>query len=224
MTRMPTVRASAALAAGGALVALLALSGCGTARPGAAAVVGDQRISTTSLQGTVQAVQDAQAEGGGGQAPDPAKVQRDALSRRIVGLIVDEAAGREGVTVDRGEVDARLTQVEEGVGGRKQLEAALLQDGVSTTELPALLRQTVQVEKIGEDLVPGSGQQVQLQRQQRIGTMLSRVSKDIGVTVNPRYGRWDAKRATLVPDVNDLSRPAAGSPQGAAVGGGPQGG
>jgi len=196
------------LAAGLALLAGLSVSGCGPVRAGAAAVVGDQRITVAQLHDGVAAVQDEQQKQGGGAASGTAKLQQDVLTRKIVGLVLAEAGRREHVHVTQGEIDDRVTQVAQGVGGRKRLEAALLQQGVATSELPGLVRQSLLAEKIGEALVPGSGQQVQAQRRSRTNALIVKVSKDLGVTVSPRYGTWNVDKAQLGAARNDLSRPA----------------
>jgi hypothetical protein len=204
--RRRTVRV---LAAGLALTAGLAATGCEPVKAGAAAVVGQERLATSELHATVEQITEEQEKAGGGHG-DAAQLQRQVLTRQIVGVIVDEAAERRDLSVTRGEVDARLDQLAQGVGGREKFEKAVVSDGVSPDELPGLIRQTLLIEKLGEQLVPGSGEQVQVQRQQATGRVLTRIAREIGVTVSPRFGTWDPQRAQLTPDVNDLSRPAEG--------------
>ncbi|MGH8867750.1 MAG: SurA N-terminal domain-containing protein [Actinomycetes bacterium] len=203
------------LAAGLALTAGLAVTGCEPVKAGSAAVVGDERITTSDLQSTVAAVTEAQEGRGGNEGT----LQQGALTRMIVGVIVDEAVARNHVRVTPGEVDERLSQLTQQAGGRAQLESSLVGQGVGPQELPGLVEQTLALEKLGTRLVPGAGPQAQAAQQQAVGRTLTRLSRNLGVTVNPRYGRWDARRAQLVPQVNDLSRPAKGS-GGATPGGG----
>lgn len=189
-----------------AALAALGVSGCQPVQAGAAATVGDERISTSALENTVEAVLAAQQRTQAG-APDEGQLQRSTLSRMIVGIIIGEAASREGVTVTRGEVDARIDQVRQQVGGTQQLRQALLQDGIRPADLPSLVEQSLAAEKIGEKLVPGAGQQVQIERQTRVSQLLQQVSAGLDIEVSPRYGRWSAQQASVVPDFDELSQP-----------------
>jgi len=139
-----------ALAAG---LAALLLSGCGEGqvRPGAAAIVGEQRITSDSLQQIVdRGLSDPQAEEQLGQ--DRQAFQRQALSRLINREVLEEAAQREGVTVTEGDVDAQLERFAEQAGGREALEAQAAQSGISPQDLPRFLRDVVLDQALGDEL------------------------------------------------------------------------
>jgi hypothetical protein len=59
---------------------------------------------------------------------------------------------------------------------------------------------------------------LQEQRAQATGTLLRDVASDLGVEVNPRFGRWDPETGSIeaVDDPNDVTTPApdAGAPDG----------
>ncbi|MCA1825096.1 MAG: peptidylprolyl isomerase [Frankia sp.] len=50
---------------------------------------------------------------------------------------------------------------------------------------------------------------LQTVRDERLGKLLADVTAELKVRVNPRFGRWDAKSATLLPPPDDLSSPAS---------------
>jgi FKBP-type peptidyl-prolyl cis-trans isomerase (trigger factor) len=90
-------------------------------RPGAAAIVGEQRIPVDSLQEVVErGLADPQAEEAVGD--DREGFQRQVLSRLVNREVLREAAEREGVTVDDGAVDAQLQEFAAQAGGREALE------------------------------------------------------------------------------------------------------
>jgi len=93
----PASRASLLLT--GTLVVAAVLTGCRTS-PGAAALVGDDRISTETLQSQVQqALADPQAEAALGN--DRAAFARTELGRLINNAIVASAAARHHITVSQ---------------------------------------------------------------------------------------------------------------------------
>lgn len=150
--RSPLVIRSSRLAASAGLAVLL-LSGCGSgaARPGAAALVGDTRIATDRLQEVVErGLSDPAAAEQLGQ--DRPAFQRSTLSRLIHREVLAVAAEREGVRVDDGDVDAQLEDFAAQAGGRDALEAQAAQNGISTEDLPSLLRDVVLEQALGDEL------------------------------------------------------------------------
>ena len=138
MTRTPRRRA---LAAG---TALLLLTGCGDGevRPGAAAVVGTDRIEVSELQELVdRGLADPQAAQQLGA--DRAAFQRSALSRLINNEILEQAAEDEGVEVTEGDVDEQLERFAEQAGSREALEMQAAQSGVSPQDLRPFVRSIV---------------------------------------------------------------------------------
>ncbi|NSC22138.1 hypothetical protein FM076_13435 [Streptomyces albus subsp. chlorinus] len=210
-----TLSAAAAL-----LAATPLLTACGNdAHPGAAATVKGDRISMAQLQSRVGAVRDAQREAPQGEQmiKQSGKLTRSTLDGMIRERIVARAAEKAGVGVTRREVQRVRAELEKQAGGKKQLEAALLrQQAVAPDEIDDRIRMQLRVEKIarakGIDPTSPDGNQ-------RLNAELSRVSEDMRINVNPRYGTWDAKTSTLAgartPWLRDLSGEAADRSQNA---------
>lgn len=135
-------------------LAVLLLSGCGAGqlRPGAAALVGDSRISTATLE---QVVDDGLADPQAQQqlGADRAGFQRQVLSRLVKRQVLAVAAERRGVTVSDGDVAAQLALFVEGAGSREALEAQAAASGVSPEELDRFVRDLVLEQELGDDLV-----------------------------------------------------------------------
>jgi parvulin-like peptidyl-prolyl isomerase len=146
VTRTPRLLA---LAAG----AVLLLTGCGDgqARPGAAAVIGGERITTDQLQEIVErGLADPQAaQQLSGDLP---AYQRLALSRLINAEILEQAAEQEGVDVTEGEVDAQVEQFAQQAGNRETLEQQAAQSGIAPEDLVPFVRSIVLDQQLGDAL------------------------------------------------------------------------
>jgi parvulin-like peptidyl-prolyl isomerase len=133
------------------LLAAAALTGCDTS-PGAAAVVGSQRISTHRLQ---QEVDRGLANPSAAQqlGADRAGFVRKELSRLVTNLLVAKAAQNNGVTASNSDIDQELASLAQQAGGQQQLEQSAASSGVPKPELRNFLYYYVLQQKIGAKLV-----------------------------------------------------------------------
>ncbi len=191
-----------------ALAAGVALSGCSaTERPGAAAVVGGQRIDVRTVQQSTTELLEARGAQGGG---DPADAQRATLGHMILSRVLEAAAKDRGVEVSSAQVAQRRREFEQSFGGAKQLETAILQENVAPSYGAQFLKDIVTIERLGEDLVPGDAQQVQQQRGAELGKLLKTTGNRLDIEVNPRYGTWDLQSGGIAPMVSGgLAKTAA---------------
>lgn len=200
-----TVSGAAAL-----LVAAPLLTACGNdAHPGAAAVAGGERISMGQLQSKVEAVRDAQraTPQGAEMLRGSGQLTRAALDSLIRERIVKQAAEDAGVSVTRSEVGKYRAGLRKQAGSEKRLKDALLQQqAVAPSQIDDWMRMQVSVDKIAKskDIDPRTPQgNLKLRKQ------LSKTSEDLHISVNPRYGKWDAKESTLgnasEPWLNDVT-------------------
>lgn len=150
MTRTPRRLLTSAVTAG---LAALVLTGCGSSpvRAGAAATVGQQRITTTELGDYVtRGLKDPQAQQQLGA--NRAGFERDVLARLINHDILVEAAKRDGVSVTSGQVDARMAQYEQQAGGAAQLVQQAAQNGVSKQDLRGFVSDLVLSDALADEL------------------------------------------------------------------------
>jgi foldase protein PrsA len=145
------IRSSRLVATTGLAVLLLSGCGSGSVRPGAAALVGEERITVDTLQQVVErGLADPQAEQSLGQ--DRSEFQRQVLSRLVNREVLREAARREGVSVSDGDVDAQLQDFAAQAGGEEALEAQAAQNGISPEDLQPFLRDVVLEQELGDVL------------------------------------------------------------------------
>ncbi|MFI9627148.1 SurA N-terminal domain-containing protein [Streptomyces sp. NPDC052042] len=211
--RRTALTVSAALLVG---TPLLAACG-GQAQPGAAALVGGDRIEVSTVQGQVAAVREAQSESrDGDQLVDKSgQLGRAKLHSLIFDRILDRAAQDAGVSVTRGEVQEMRKAAVAQSGGEARLLAAMLQQSwVAPDQIDAVLREQVQLTKLaqalGADLRQPEGQKI-------VGDALSKASKALKVDVNPRYGTWNDQQTQLAdykaPWINQVTKPAGAVPE-----------
>ncbi|SED22810.1 SurA N-terminal domain-containing protein [Streptomyces sp. TLI_105] len=214
MHRRTALTVSAALLAAAPL-----LTACGSdAHPGAAAVVGGERIEVSSLQAQVEDVRDAQAA-----SPQSAQLVaatgdlgRRKLNVMIFDRVVDEVARDHGVTATRAELQQARTSFVRQAGGEDRLAAVLLQEqGVAPDQIDAFVRRNVLMNKIAQKL----GVTESPEGQKKLTDVFSAASKELGIDVNPRYGRWDDAQVrlsdTTAPWLRQISQDPAAVPSGA---------
>jgi len=150
VTRTPRRLVTVPVAAG---LAALVLTGCGSSpvRSGAAATVGQERITTGELAGYVtRGLKDPQAQQQLGA--DRPSFERDVLARLINHDVLAEAAKQHGIHVTSGDVDQRTAQYEQQAGGPEQLVQQAAQNGVSKQDLRSFISDIVLSDALADEL------------------------------------------------------------------------
>lgn len=146
MTRHPGRLTLAALA-----VLLLSACGAGTARSGAAALVGDEQITVDTLRQVVErGLSDPQAAQQLGADRDT--FQRQALSRLINRILLENAARDADVQVSEADVNEQIERFVIEVGGRAALEMQAAQGGIQPQDLPRFVRDIVLEDQLASQL------------------------------------------------------------------------
>jgi hypothetical protein len=138
-----------------ALVALPVLSACGksnTTSPGAAALVGSQRITTGQLQAQVKeslasgAVQKTQGY-------DQNTFIRELLSHLVSVDLLNSVAADRHVTLTTQDISAQTAAFVQQAGSEAALETQAAQGGVTKGQLPGFIRYAALQQKIGDALI-----------------------------------------------------------------------
>ncbi|MFF0108287.1 SurA N-terminal domain-containing protein [Streptomyces hirsutus] len=193
------------------------LTACGNdARPGAAAVVGGQRITVSQLENRVNEIRAAQQDA----VPDEAQYEqaiartgsltRDTLHSMVLDRVLESAASDAGVTVTPKEIQGMRSGLEEQAGGAEALESAWLQQyGIPPERLDGNLRLQLQAQKLAQRLGTDTSRP-------EFWQALSEASKKLDVDLNPRYGTWDDEKSSRVdaetPWVREVTGAAAAQP------------
>ncbi|MDQ0775142.1 outer membrane murein-binding lipoprotein Lpp [Streptomyces aurantiacus] len=175
------------------------LTACGSdAHPGAAAVVGDDRITVSQLENRVNEVRTAQRAATKGEAQYEQAIAksgglaRDTLHGMVLDRVLHRAAQDADVTVTRKEIQQARAGLEEQAGGAKAFEVTWLQRyGVPPERIDDNLRVQIEAQKLAARLGADTSQPA-------FWKSLSEASKKLGVDVNPRYGTWDVEKSSRV--------------------------
>lgn len=175
------------------------LTACGNeAHPGAAAVVGGQRITVAQLENRVDEVRRAQRAA----VPDETQYRqvlastssltRDTLHNMVLDRVLHRAAQDAGVTVSRREVQQMRGGLEQQAGSAKALQTAWLQKyGIAPQRLDDNLRLQLEAQKLATRLGTDPSRPA-------FWKALSQASKELHVDLNPRYGAWDVQKSSRV--------------------------
>jgi len=183
----------------GAVVAGLTLTGCGAATAGAAAVVGDTRISEQTLTSNVQEVLVAQQKSP--NTSDAALISA-VLNRLVTSELVNVLAAQKGVTVTQGAIDSTLQGYVQQAGSEAEVQNLLLQRNVAPSQIEAFVRTNVLAQMLGQALAPSADIQGQ---SDAVVAAIVETSMVVGTEVSPRFGTWDATELAIGPVPSDLS-------------------
>lgn len=200
------------------VVAAPLLTACGgETHPGAAAVVGGQRIETAALQAQVRDVRAAQEASP--QAEQLIRATGDLSRAKLNGMIfdrvVEKVAADSGITVSRKEVQQTRRDAARQYGGDRQLAAMLLQQqGTAPDEIDTVVRRNILMNKIAEK----HGATNTPEGQKKLTELFGAASRSLGIEVNPRYGTWDHGKIQLgdqqTPWLRQVTRDPAAAPAG----------
>lgn len=170
--------------AGVVLGTALLLTGCGQVKAGSAAIVGEDVLTEAQVAEVSEEVNTVVSEADAEVALPPAE-----LNQRIVALWIDEVlterlAAKQQVEVAAGEVDTFLEQFDEASRLQIASEAGIPPSQIERAAETALLR-----DKLALALAPDASQEEQTAA---LFDALKVTSDDLGVSVNPRFGSWDA--------------------------------
>ncbi|MFD7547157.1 SurA N-terminal domain-containing protein [Streptomyces sp. NPDC059578] len=188
-------RIAVTLSTAALLAATPLLTACGNdARPGAAAVVGEQRITVEQLESRVNAVRAAQRaaikddEGYERALSGSGQLARATLHTMVLDRVLDRAVTKAGVEVSRKDVQQLRKGLAQQAGGEQGLRAAWLQQyNVPPSQLDASLRTEIGAQKLSERL--GADMNTEA-GQKAFWKALSQASDELDVRLNPRYGKW----------------------------------
>jgi len=180
-----------------AVAATFLLAGC--SQIGAAATVGDTKITQALVQGSVDAIlsERGKVDTSQMQLETGATLNVSQLRFHLLGTLLRELGQELKLNVTKAEIDSRRASILEQVGGEAALPGALVNAGIAPQDLDRYIEAIAYSDKISQKLVAAGVTEDQLGIE--IQKLVVAKSKEIGVTVNPRYGKWDPTTADVVP-------------------------
>jgi len=176
--------------------AALLLTGC--SQVGAAATLGDTKITQATVQGSIDSIlaERAKIDTTQMQLETGEVLNRGQLRFHLFSEILREVGKDLKLEVTKAEIDTRRASILEQVGGVELLPSALVGAGIAPEDLDKYIEALSFSDKISQTLVAKGVTEDQ------IGTEIQKLivakANELGVTVNPRYGKWDPTVADII--------------------------
>lgn len=179
-----------------AVATTLLLTGC--SQVGSAATLGSTKISQATVQGSIDAILAAR------QGVDTSQMQletgeilnRGQLRFHLLTALLLEVGKEIKLSVSKAEIDARRQGIIDQVGGEEALPNALVSAGIAPNDFDRYIEAILISDKITQALTAAGVTEADMGAQ--ISKLVVAKAKELGVTVNPRYGKWDATIADVV--------------------------
>lgn len=179
-----------------AVATTLLLTGC--SQVGSAATIGSTKISQATVQGSIDAILAAR------QGVDTSQMQletgevlnRGQLRFHLLTALLREVGKEIKLSVSKAEIDTRRQSIIDQVGGEEALPNALIGAGIARNDFDQYIEAILISDKITQALTAAGVTEADMGAQ--ISKLVVAKAKELGVTVNPRYGKWDATVADVV--------------------------
>ena len=179
-----------------AVATTLLLTGC--SQVGSAATLGSTKISQATVQSSIDAILASR------QGVDTSQMQLEtgeALNRgqlrfHLLTALLREVGKEIKLSVSKAEIDTRRQSIIDQVGGVEALPNALVGAGIAPKDFDQYIEAISLSGKISQALTAAGVTEADMGAQ--IQKLVVAKAKELGVTVNPRYGKWDATVADVV--------------------------
>ncbi len=181
-----------------AIIAATALLLTGCSQVGAAATVGDTKITQATVQGSIDSIlaERAKVDTSQMQLETGESLNRSQLRFHLLSKLLRALGEELKIEVTKAEIDTRRASITEQVGGAASLPNALVSAGIAPADLDTYIEAISFSDKISQALIAAGVTEDQVGAE--IQKLVVAKSNELGVTVNPRYGKWDPKIADVV--------------------------
>lgn len=179
-----------------AIAVALLLSGC--SQVGAAATIGDTKITQEVVQGSIDAIlaERGKIDISQMELQTGADLNLSQLRFQVLTVLIREVGKDFKIKASKAEIDTRRAGIVEQVGGEAELPKALVGAGIAPKNLDLYLEAVIVSGKISDAIVATGV------TQEALGAEISRIvaakAAKLKVEINPRYGKWDAVNADVV--------------------------
>ena len=174
----------------------LVLTGCSSMT--AAAKIGSTEVSNTKVENSVSTILSERTKvstQGMSSLLTGAELQRSQLRFFVLSQLLDDVAAKHKVTILDADITSQRTAIYSQIGGVANLPAALVNAGIASTDFDRYLRTILITEKL---TALAKAANVPNTNGQAIQALVVEQAKAEGVTINPKYGSWDAATADVV--------------------------
>lgn len=180
-----------------AIAAALLLSGC--SQVGAAATIGETKITQEVVQGSIDAIlaERGKIDISQMELQTGADLNLSQLRFQVLTVLIREVGKDFKVEASKAEIDTRRDGILEQVGGEAGLPKALVGAGIAPANLDLYLEAVIVSGKISDAIVASGVTEDLLGGE--ITRLVAAKAAQLKVEVNPRYGKWDPISADVVP-------------------------
>ena len=181
-----------------ALISALTLTACG--QVDTAASFGETKITQAQAQSVVDEIlaEREKTDTTQMQLESGNALNRSQLRFTIITSVFDEIAKELKIKVSSTEIENTRTGILEQIGGEEQLQMNLVAAQIAPSNFERYMRATVLSNKLAGAL--GMAGVAEADIQSKISELVQKKAKQMKVSVNPRYGRWDEATAELLPE------------------------
>ena len=172
------------------------LTGC--SQVGAAATLGSTKITQATVQSSIDAILAARVgvDISQMQLETGELLNRAQLRFHLLTALLRATGEELKLTVSKAEIDTRRQSIIDQVGGAEGLPEALVSAGIAPNDLDTYIEAMTFSDKISQALTASGVPQDALGEE--VQKLVVAKAKELGVTVNPRYGTWDGTIADVV--------------------------
>jgi SurA N-terminal domain len=197
----------------------LALTACGPVQLGSAAIVGGQRITTSTLTTQVANLSGYyDSHHGKVQLGFPAsQTPQQVLGWLIRFAVGDKLASREGISVSPGDIQRAISQItaQEAESGSASLTVLAVDNGLPPDLINSGLGRFEAIENLVIAHLDGGVNPTSATAEQALENQFNtdecQAAKSLNIKVNPQFGRLDYSQFTIVAAANTLSAPEPGA-------------
>jgi hypothetical protein len=180
-----------------AIAAALLLTGC--SQVGAAATIGDTKITQAVVQGSIDSIlaERAKIDISQMELQTGADLNLSQLRFQVLTVLIREVGKDFKIEASKAEIDTRRAAIVEQVGGEAELPKALVGAGIAPGNLDLYLEAVIISGKISDAIIATGVTQEALGAE--ISKIVAAKAAKLKVEINPRYGKWDAINADVLP-------------------------
>lgn len=179
------------------------LAACEPNQLGAAAIVGDERIRVSEIQGYLDEVREQRARYG---LPEDvgADAARLEVERRVLDLVFEQAARELGISIT--EADIEETRAAEQRPAEELAELAA-QNNLTEETLDELYRRFTIERRISEEINKQFPNADETRLNEEFAKRLVAIAQQMEIRINPRYGKFDPQQGQIQRTQYDFLQP-----------------
>jgi hypothetical protein len=195
----------------------IALAACGSTQFGSAAIVGGDRITSSTLATEVSNLNHGYHANKVRLAFPASQMPQVVLAWLLRFRIRDELARREGITVSQGDVQRAINQISSQgkSSGVTSLTALAVQNGLPPNLVSSDLGRYQAIANVLVNRLDGGQAPSSPTAQQALNQAFDHAqcmaAKNLNIKVNPQFGRFDYGQLSVVAPANTLSAPEPGA-------------